>query len=66
MSVAEYRQERIAELGEFLGSVIAGIYEGIRRGAADNESHFAAAAGRDHRSWAEFFAELKTDAGRQS
>jgi len=31
MSVAEYRRERVAELGEFLGNVIAGIYEGIRK-----------------------------------
>lgn len=66
MSVADYRQERIAELGESLGSTIAGIYEGIRRGAADNESHFATAAGRDHRSWADYFAEFKTDAEKQS
>lgn len=66
MSVAEYRQERIAELGEVLGSIIAGIYEGIRHGAANNESHFATAAGRAHRSWADYFAELKTNAGKQS
>ena len=33
MTVQEYREERIAELGEFLGTVIAGIYEGIRDGA---------------------------------
>ena len=38
MSVAEYRDERIAELGEFMGNVIAGIYEGIRNGAANNEA----------------------------
>lgn len=62
MSVAEYRQERIAELGEFLGSVIAGIYEGIRNGEANNESHFAMAAGREHQSWDEYFESLKADA----
>ncbi len=55
MSVTEYREERIAELGEFIGNVIAGIYEGIRNGAANNESHFAIAAGRDHQSWREYF-----------
>jgi NAD(P)H dehydrogenase (quinone) len=60
MSVAEYREERIAELGEFLGNVIAGIYEGIRNGAANNESHFAMAAGRDHQSWREYFDGLRT------
>ena len=62
MSVTEYREERIAELGEFIGNVIAGIYEGIRNGAANNESHFAIAAGRDHQSWREYFDGLKTDA----
>lgn len=61
MSVAEYRAERIAELGEFIGSVIAGIYEGIRNGAADNESHFALAAGRAHQSWCEYFGERKAN-----
>ncbi len=59
MSVDEYREERIAELGEFMGSVIAGIYEGIRNGAANNESHFAQAAGREHLSWASYFDGLK-------
>lgn len=59
MSVADYRAERIAELDEFMGSVIAGIYEGIRNGAANNESHFAMAAGRDHQSWPEYFDGLK-------
>tara|TARA_R110002073_G_scaffold1620_1_gene11320 strand:- start:10170 stop:11036 length:867 start_codon:yes stop_codon:yes gene_type:complete len=58
MSVAEYREERIAELGEFMGSIIAGIYEGIRGGAADNESHFPQAAGRPHQSWEAYFSEL--------
>lgn len=59
MSVQAFREDRIAELGEFLGSVIAGIYEGIRNGAANNESHFALAAGRDHQSWKSYFDRLK-------
>ena len=58
VSVLEYRKERIAELGEFLGTVIAGIYEGIRNGANDNESHFELAAGRAHQSWREYFDRL--------
>lgn len=62
ISVAEYREERIAELGEFLGSVIVGIYEGVRHGAANNESHYALAAGRDHQSWQDFFAGLRATA----
>lgn len=64
MSVAEYREERIAELGEFLGGVIAGIYEGIRTGAVDNESHYTRAAGREHQSWRAYFDGLRTGAGR--
>lgn len=51
MTVEEYRRERVAELGEFLGGVIAGIYEGIRRGAMDNASQFRDAAGREHQPW---------------
>lgn len=60
MSVQDYREERIAALGEFIGTVIAGIYEGIRNGAANNESHFSQATGRQHESWQTFFGRLKT------
>ena len=59
MTVEEYREERAAELGAFLGGVIAGIYEGIRAGAANNQSHFALAAGRDHQSWRDYFEGLR-------
>lgn len=59
MSVEAYRQERVAALGDFLGTVIAGIYQGIREGASDNPSHFARAAGREHQSWDDYFAGLK-------
>ena len=55
MSVAEYREDRITELGDFMGNIIAGIYEGIRNGASYNESHFENAAGRPHQSWDEYF-----------
>ncbi|MGB3733437.1 MAG: NAD(P)H-binding protein [Ilumatobacter sp.] len=59
MSVAEYRDDRIAALGDFMGSVIAGIYEGIRNGAHDTPSDYAAAAGRIHRPWDDYFASLR-------
>ncbi|WP_339689704.1 SDR family oxidoreductase [uncultured Parasphingorhabdus sp.] len=59
MSVADYRAERIAALGEFMGTIIAGIYEGIRLGALDTESEFAKAAGRPHQGWDDYFASLK-------
>ncbi len=35
-------RDRSGELGEFLGNIIAGIYEGIRNGVLDSESHFDA------------------------
>ena len=62
MTVEQYRDDRIAELGEFLGGVIAGIYEGIREGAMDRPSQFAEAAGREHQAWTDYFGSLRTPA----
>lgn len=59
MSVAEYRKERISALGPFMGEIIAGIYEGIRKGKLDNESHFETAASRPHQGWQSYFEGLK-------
>ena len=59
MTVEEYRQERIAELGEFIGTVIAGIYQGIQEGKADNPSHYYEAAGREHVSWQAYFDSIR-------
>jgi len=50
IKVDEYEEERRAELGSFMGSIIAGIYDGIRKGAYDLPSDFAEAAGRPHKS----------------
>ncbi|WP_372733699.1 NAD(P)H-binding protein [Nocardioides sp.] len=61
MSVEEYREDRIAALGEFFGTVIAGIYEGIRDGVHDTASDFEEASGRPHQSWEDFFATLARD-----
>lgn len=58
LTVEEYREERVAELGEFLGTIIAGIYEGIRDGKSDNPSHFEEAAGRKHQSWEDYFSSI--------
>jgi len=60
MSVDEYRDERVNELGPFLGGVIAGIYEGIRLGALDVPSDYEAAAGRPHQSWNHYFETLRS------
>lgn len=62
VTVEEYRKERIAELGEFLGAVISGIYQGIREGKADNPSHYYEAAGKQHVSWPTYFSKIKSNA----
>ena len=59
MTVDAYRQDRINELGQFMGTVVAGIYEQISIGAMDNNSDFAKAAGREHIGWADYFDQLK-------
>ncbi|MGA9649498.1 SDR family oxidoreductase [Pedobacter sp.] len=46
ISVELYRQQRISELGEFMGTIISGIYQGIRNGAMDVPSDYQKAAGR--------------------
>ena len=50
ISVEAYKKERQSVLGDFLGTIIAGIYEGIRNGANDVTSDFETAAGRPHKS----------------
>ncbi|WP_047245525.1 SDR family oxidoreductase [Maribacter thermophilus] len=48
VSVEEYKKERTAALGDFMGTIIAGIYEGIRNGANDVPSDYMKATGRPH------------------
>jgi len=59
VSVEGYTQERKNELGEFMGNVIGGIYEGIRKGAFNVESDFYKAAGRQHKSLVEIIRNHK-------
>lgn len=59
MTIEDYRSERVAALGEFMGTVITGIYAGIRAGAANSPSDFSTAAGRAHQSWKDYFLGLK-------
>ena len=49
-SVEAYKAERIEALGDFMGTVIAGIYEGIKEGANDVPSDFEIVTGRPHLS----------------
>jgi NAD(P)H dehydrogenase (quinone) len=59
LSVDEYAKERQSELGDFLGTVIAGIYSGIRDGGFNVKSDFYQAVGREHVGWDEFFNALR-------
>ncbi|MEM9675991.1 MAG: SDR family oxidoreductase [Bacteroidota bacterium] len=59
VSVEAYEKERKDELGDFLGTVIAGIYDGIKQGANDVPSQFEQAAGRPHQSVIEMMQAFK-------
>ena len=50
ISVEDYTKERQAELGNFIGPIIAGIYEGIKLGVNDVTSDFIKVTGRPHKS----------------
>jgi len=58
MSAEDYVADRTAELGDFIGPIIGGIYDGIRRGAFDAPGDYEAATGRPHQSWEDYFASL--------
>lgn len=53
-----FKEERIAELGEFIGGVIAGIYQTIQQGKLNNESDYLKATGRNHIKWETYFNNL--------
>ena len=44
--------------GEFLGTIIAGIYQKIRDGEFNVPSHFKMAAGRKHQTWKDYFKSI--------
>lgn len=50
VSVEAYAEDRKEELGEFMGTIITGIYEGIKNGSNDVPSDFETAVGRPHKS----------------
>lgn len=66
LSIEAYRADRTAALGAVMGTIIAGIYEGIRAGVFDKPSDYETAAGRPHQSWDAYFSELKTGLERVS
>ncbi len=59
MSVEDYTEERKKALGDFLGTIIGGIYAGIRNGYFNPPSDFEKAAGRPHKSTEEIIREYK-------
>ncbi|WP_271855687.1 SDR family oxidoreductase [Patiriisocius marinus] len=61
VSVENYATERKKELGDFIGTVIAGIYEGIRNGANDVASDFEKVVGRPHKTPKEMIETFKID-----
>ncbi|MGB7394273.1 MAG: SDR family oxidoreductase [Pricia sp.] len=61
VSVEAYAQERKEALGEFMGTIIAGIYEGIKIGANDVHSDFENAARRPHKSVLQMVENFKKD-----
>jgi len=59
VSVQAYGEERKQALGDFIGTIIAGIYEGIQRGANNVGSDFEKAAGRPHKTAEEMIKTFK-------
>jgi NAD(P)H dehydrogenase (quinone) len=59
VSVNDYLEIQKKRNGEFLGTVIAGIYQKIREGEFLMDSDFEEAAGRSHISWIDYFNSLK-------
>ncbi len=59
MTSEDFVADRSAELGDFLGPIIGGIYEGIRQGAYDRPGQYAEVTGRPHQSWDDYFSTLR-------
>src|SRR5690606_26756526 len=64
MPSAEYARDRIAELGPFMGGIIAGIYDGIRLGAFSTPGDFKAVTSRSHQGWDDYFRSLARSLAR--
>jgi NAD(P)H dehydrogenase (quinone) len=59
VSVADYAIERKKALGDFIGSIIAGIYEGIKIGVNNVTSDFEKATNRFHKTPLEMIEAIK-------
>ncbi|WP_281858935.1 SDR family oxidoreductase [Litoreibacter halocynthiae] len=58
MSSEEFIADRTTELGDFIGPIIGGIYDGICKGTYDRPGDFEAVTGRPHQTWDDFFSSL--------
>ena len=61
VSEEDYLKERKAELGDFMGTIIAGIYQGIKGGENDINSDFEKVAERKHKSTLEMIERFKKE-----
>lgn len=61
VSDLEYLEDRKKELGSFIGTVVAGIYEGIKKGSFDVQSDFEKVVGRSHKTVIELIETFKND-----
>jgi NAD(P)H dehydrogenase (quinone) len=61
ISARAFSIERKKELGDFFGTIITGIYEGIQSGAYAIVSDYNKAAGRTHKSSLEMIQEVKSE-----
>lgn len=59
MTPEAFVADRIEELGDFIGPIIGGIYDGIRQGVYDRPGDFETVTGRPHQGWDDFFASLR-------
>lgn len=61
ISVKEFTQQRQKAIGEFMGTIIGGIYEGINQGTFNGRSDFMEVAGRSHRTVKELIEDFKNN-----
>lgn len=59
MTPEAFVEDRSAALGDFIGPIIGGIYEGIRQGVYDRPGDYAEVTGRPHQSWSDYFAAFR-------
>lgn len=59
LSSVDYLEDRKKELGNFIGTVVAGIYDGISKGSFNVESDFMKVVGRPHKSVIELIESFK-------